>query len=109
MSRNVRLGPSRSSDIVPNGEIVPLASISVPGSITLSTYATYGTPMILNLIGTGTFSISTAHTSASFTTGVGHAAATEMYLPVNGQDKIYFSGSGTLSCTLYTSKDQDRD
>ena len=94
-------GRARANDIVPNGPIVPLPDITLPGTLSLATYASYGQASVLNLIATGTWNASTL---ALATTGVSHAASQELYLPVNGQDKIYFNGSGTLSVTLYTTR-----
>jgi hypothetical protein len=94
-----QMGRARSNDIVPNGGIIPLPDITLPGTLTLATYATYGKPMVLNCLGAGTWS---ASTRALPTAGVAHAASQEIYLPVNGAVKIYFAGSGALSMTLYT-------
>ena len=93
-------GRARSNDIIPNGKIVNLPALSLPGTLTLATYGTYGNAASLKVLGTGTFSVDTA---ALATTGVAHAAGAEVYLPVNGQNLLYFNGSGSLAMTLYTS------
>ena len=94
-------GRARSNDLVPNGPIIPLADITLPGTLTLQRGGSNNEPAILNCICTGTFSIGTL---ALPTTGVAHAAGQEVYLPVNGQTLIYINGSGTFSSTLYTTK-----
>lgn len=94
-------GRARSNDIIPNGPIVPLDDTPLPGTLSMATYQTYGQPVILNVVASGTWNVNTQALAA---TGVAHAASVEAYLPVNGQDKLYFQGSGTLSATLYTSK-----
>jgi|WetSurMetagenome_2_1015567.scaffolds.fasta_scaffold08818_9 hypothetical protein len=93
-----QMGRARSNDIVPNGGIIPLPNITLPGTLSLETYRTYGKASVLNCLGAGTWSASTL---ALPTAGVAHAAGNEVYLPVNGATKIYFQGSGALAMTLY--------
>jgi hypothetical protein len=98
------IGESRREDIVPNGPIVPLANMTLPNSINLSTYRTYGSASVLSVYCTGTFSISTITTP---TTGAPYPGSTQIYIPGNRDDTIYFSGNGTLYATLFTTRSSE--
>ena len=56
------IGDARREDIVPNGPIIPIANMTLPNSITLSTFASYGCASVLSAYCTSTFSISTLGT-----------------------------------------------
>lgn len=104
------IGEARSNDIVPNGPIVPIPDMALPGTLNLATYASYGSASVLNCICTGAFSVAGAASDTATDppaipaagTGLFHAAAVEVYLPVNGQSLLKIGGTGTFSSTLYT-------
>lgn len=104
MSAPGQYGVARSNDIIPNGPIVPI-NVSLPGTLTLSTYQTYGNSAVLMVICSGTFSYSTL---ALPTTGPAIPADTLHYIPVNGQDTLYINGSGTFRSNLFTSRSQSQ-
>lgn len=109
------IGEARSNDIVPNGAIVPIPDLTLPGTLNLASLAAgYGNPSVLCCNCTGTFSISATGTANAADapgmpgagTGQFFAAATTIYIPVNGQSFLKIGGSGTFSSTLYTTRYQ---